>query len=403
MMKNYSPRLWSATFLVAGTSIGAGMIALPITTAQAGFIPSISIMALTWIIAMITGLCLIETGFWMKKSDAHIISMSSTFLGPWGKRLSWLLYLFIAYSSLIAYTAGGSDLIASALEKLFHIDLSKLQSNLLFMVFFAPVILISHKTLGKINSLFFILLLISYVLLIFMGTSEIKPELLYRQNWPQCVFSLPMLLAAFSFQMMVPSLHPYLHHHKPSLYFSIIVGTFLTFLIYLAWQLIIHGSIPLEGAHGLDAALEQGDATVHYFGIHMQNPYIEKVAAFFAFFALATSFLGISLGLFDFLSDGLNIPKTRTGSLILTGIIVLPTLFCSISFKRIFFLALDVSGGYGDALLTGMIPALMVWIGRYRMNKGSLESKMVGGGKTLLLCVFAFYAFVVLIETLMRI
>ena len=39
-----------AAFLIAGTSIGAGMLALPIKTAAAGFFPTIAMFIVVWCI-----------------------------------------------------------------------------------------------------------------------------------------------------------------------------------------------------------------------------------------------------------------------------------------------------------------------------------------------------------------
>ncbi len=41
------------------------------------------------------------------------------------------------------------------------------------------------------------------------------------------------------------------------------------------------------------------------------SPLLGAIADFFCFFAIVTSFLGIALGLFDFLADGLKIPRKK--------------------------------------------------------------------------------------------
>jgi tyrosine-specific transport protein len=58
--------------------------------------------------------------------------------------------------------------------------------------------------------------------------------------------------------------------------------------------------------------------------------------------------------------------------------------------------ALEVSGGFGDASLSGIIPALMVWIGRYHKNlRGNYQ---VAGGKGLLVAVFFCASYVLVIQ-----
>jgi tyrosine-specific transport protein len=67
------------------------------------------------------------------QEETHIISMSSRFLGKWGKRASWCLYLFICYASLVAYSAGGGLQIEKVMEYLTGWTLSRTLGCLIFM------------------------------------------------------------------------------------------------------------------------------------------------------------------------------------------------------------------------------------------------------------------------------
>jgi tyrosine-specific transport protein len=134
--------------------------------------------------------------------------------------------------------------------------------------------------------------------------------------------------------------------------------------------------------------------------MHGASGWVCVIAEFFAFFAIATSFLGIALGLFDFLADGLKIKKEGMGKVILALLIAVPTMVFATQFERIFILALETSGGFGDSILNGLIPVLMVWVGRYRM--GYLSHIQVPGGKLLLSLIFCFFLFSLLLEVMMQ-
>ena len=121
----------------------------------------------------------------------------------------------------------------------------------------------------------------------------------------------------------------------------------------------------------------------------MEGYWIGELAHFFAFFAIVTSFLGMALGLFDFLADGLKIQKKGWGNLILGLLIAVPTYFCATYFERIFLVALDATGGFGDSILNGILPVLMVWIGRYHLNYQG-PYKLIGG-KPLLIVLGLFF------------
>lgn len=386
----------SAVFLVAGTCIGGGMLALPIATGISGFLPSLVVMAICWFTMTMTALLLMEVSLWLEEG-AHVITMTSKILGPWGKRLAWVLYLFICYASLVAYAAGGGAQMASACDHYCQIPISKDWGALLFTLFFTGVIFVGNWFVGRINTLLFGAMILAYFALVGTGFSEVKPALLLHQYWPTSLIAVPLLLTAFSFQTMVPSLTPYLKRNVKALRMAIIGGTLVAMMIYLVWQWIILGIVPVEGENGLAQALAQGDMpATEFLRQHVTGKWVSIIAEFFAYFAIATSFLGIAMGLFDFLADGLKIKKDTMGKLIIGLLIVIPTLIIATRFERVFMTAMDASGGIGDSILNGIIPVLMVWKGRYLLGYSS--DFKVPGGKVLLIALGSFFVLSLSIE-----
>lgn len=389
----------SAMFLVAGTCIGGGMLALPVATGISGFFPSIIIMSICWIAMTSTALLLLEISLWMEEG-VHLITMTSRILGVPGKAVSWFLYLFICYASIVAYTAGGGIQISSAVHHYAGICLSKHIGSVIFLLLFGSVIYCGSRVVGRVNAVLFIAMIAAYFALVGMGIPEVKLELLSQKKWSGALLAVPLLLTSFSFQTMVPSLTPYLKRHAKGLRIAIIGGTFIAFLIYAIWQSLMLGIVPVDGPNGLAEALNRGEPATQFLREHVQNVWLCTIAEYFAFFAIITSFLGIALGLFDFLADGLKIKKDFLGRILLGVLIVVPTLIFATQFERIFLLALDTSGGFGDSILNGIIPVLMVWIGRYRM--GYVSEFKLPGGKIFLGIILCFFLFSLVLEILVQ-
>ena len=387
--------LISAMFLVAGTCIGGGMLALPVATGISGFLPSLLIMFVCWLMMTATALLLLEVTLWMEEG-AHVISMTSRFLGIQGKAVSWLLYLFICYASIVAYTAGGGIQIASAFNSYFGMPIPKDLGSVIFILLFGSVIYFGSHFVGRVNAVLFTAMIVAYVALVGTGIPEIKPHFLSQRRWSGAILAVPLLLTSFSFQTMVPSLTPFLKRHVTALRIAIIGGTFLSFVIYAIWQGLMLGIVPVEGPNGLAEALNRGEPATQFLREHVTSPWVYMIAEYFAFFAIATSFLGMALGLFDFLSDGLKIEKKGLGKIILALLIAVPTMIFATQFERIFIVALETSGGFGDSILNGLIPVLMVWIGRYRM--GYLSNIQLPGGKFALVLIFCFFLFALVLE-----
>lgn len=389
--------LLSAMFLVAGCCIGGGMLALPVATGVLGLAPSMLMMGLCWAAMTATGLLLVEASLWFEEG-AHVITMVTRLLGPVARGVAWLLYLYIGYASLVAYTAGGGDYIVAVVNSTLGLSVSKGVSCTLFAVVFGSILYLGNTLVGRVNTILFIGMIAAYALLVTVGIPEVKGDLLRYQNWSGATLAFPLLLTAFSFQTIVPSLTPYLNRNVRKLRAAVIGGTTIAFVVYSAWEVLILGIVPVEGTNGLAAALEQGQAATHFLSAAAESPWVAQVATFFAFFALVTSFLAIAMGLFDFLSDGLKIPRKGTGELALAIIILLPTLYFAVFYERAFLFALDTSGGVGDTILNGIFPVMMVWAGRYSFTYQTVPG--LRGGRIILLVLGAFYLFALLQEVL---
>ena len=392
-------RLLSAIFLVAGTCIGGGMLALPVATGISGFIPSTCMMALCWLAMTASALLLLEVNLWMKEG-AHVITMASTILGPIGKFVSWCVYLFISYASIVAYTAAGGSLVINGVDQIFGLSLAKEWGCFLFIFCFGGMIYLGHRIVGRVNTILFVAMIVAYFALVGTGFREVKTQLLTHRHWQTSFLAIPLLLTTFSFQTMLPSLTPYLKRNVWALRCAIMGGTTLTFIVYLIWQWMVLGIVPLAGPHSLIKALEVGEPITQFLREHVQSQWVSVIAEYFAFFALITSFLGIALGLFDFLSDGLKMRNEGKGKIFLSLLIIIPTFIFAAYFERIFLLALDTSGGFGDSILNGIMPALMVWVGRYGLKFP--DEHRTPGGKLLLIAVLAFFSFALVLETLIH-
>lgn len=365
---NNKGNFWGATLLISGTCIGGGMLALPVDTSLAGFIPSSLAMLVAWAFMTITALYLIEANLWMEEGT-HIMTMASRLLGKFGKYLSLLLFLFMGYASLVAYVTGGGKLIENLFINFLKIPIAHWEGAVLFTLVFGFILFMGTRFLGRINGVLVIGMIMAYLGLIISGVTEIKITNLMRESWGNIFSTLPILLTIFSFQMIVPSLTPYLKRDAQKCRNAILIGTFIPLVVYFIWQCIVLGSISFEGSHGLGFAKEQGHPATESIRHVIDNSVFVLFSDFFAFFAIVTSFLGIALSLYDFLADSLKISKKGIRKLGLGVLVLLPSLIFGIIFPRAFILALEVTGGFGDAILNGILPILMVYSGRYYLDK----------------------------------
>jgi len=375
-----SGTVFQGSLLIAGTAIGGGMLAMPVVTSLGGFIPSMMLFFVTWLFMAVTGLLLLEVCLWIK-GDTNFISMTHKTLGKWGEVFAWVVYLFFFSCLTLAYVDGCGQLVSS----LFSSFLPAWTGSVIFLAVFGPVVYVGARLIGRINVFLMAGLIVAFLMFVGLGFSYVKQGNLEHQNWLLSLKTLPIAFAAFGFQGTVPSLTRYLEYDKDKSRKAILIGSFFAFAIYVIWHWLILGIVPAK-------TLASGGSVVDPLKVVLNNPVISVVGEFFAFFALVTSFLGVTLGLRDFLADGLKIEKTPGGRACLCGLIFVPVLIGALIYPNLFIEALGIAGGYGGALLLGLLPILMFM---------RLPAKQISFcGKELLSLMIAFVIFELVLETL---
>lgn len=384
--------VFGGTLLVAGTSIGVGMLALPLATADGGFFPSLIIYALCWLFMLFTGLLILEACIWMPR-DSNLVTLSSHLLGKSGKAFCWIVYLFLFTCLMIAHVSGGGNVV----HQISAGNIPEWAGTIVYVLIFAPAVYLGTRTVDRLNLILMAGVLITYLLFVTAAVGHVNFDLLGRMKWPKAWAALPVVFTAFGYQSLIPTLMSYMNRNVKRVKTAIILGTAIPFIIYVIWEFLILGIIPAEGTGGLIEALHQGQNAVNPLGQYLHNSSLMTVGTAFAFFALTTSFVGISIAYVDFLADGLKVTKKGLTKLGLCAIIFLIPLIITLTNPGLFIQALNVAGGIGVALLLGVMPILMVWVGRYKKGH-SLIHQQVPGGKAFLALLMAFIVFELIIE-----
>ncbi len=375
------------TLLIAGTTIGVGMLALPVATGPGGFVPSAVIYLICWVFMLCTGFLLVEVSLWMPK-DTSFISMADRILGPVGRNIFWVVYLFLFVTVMIAHAAGGG----AVLLDITGWDLPKWVAILIYSTVLAPVVYLGARSVDRLNMGLISGVVICYFAFLAVSFNKVDFGLLSYSNWGKAWFALPILFTAFTYQIIIPTLMTYMERNVKKVRLAVFFGSLIPLAIYLIWEFVILGIIPLEGPNGLIEARKLGQNAIG--PLKQLVPQVFHIGKFFAFFALTTSFIPLALSFFDFMADGLKWEKKGMRRAVLcTAIFGIPMVI-AIAYPHIFLVALGYAGGISCALLFGLMPPLLAWIGRY-IKRYPQERPQLPGGKPLLVCLMAF-AFLIL-------
>ncbi len=377
-------KMIGGTLLVVGTSIGAGMLALPVATANMGFIGATLFLTLLWAFMTYGAFLILEVNLWLPRKT-NLVSMSKATLGLPGEALAWVTYLLLLYCLLAAYSAGGGDIIHHLLLSA-GLHLPEKMEAALFVTVIAGIVYRGITAVDHVNRFFMITKLAAFFALVFSAIPYIETNRLMRAQMQVSMTTLIIMVTSFGFATIVPSLRVYYEDNVKVLRRVIFVGSVIPLLCYVLWVWAMHGVLPQTGENSLSRILTGGHTTsalVEALSRALSNAWVTTFADVFTSFSVATSFLGVSLGLCDFLSDGLKVHKLGTRRWFILSLAFLPPLFIVWIDPNIFLKGLDYAGTCCIVLLA-LLPALMAWRGRYH-QKISTGYQVVGGRPALVL------------------
>lgn len=393
-MKN---RTLGSTFIVAGTTIGAGMLAMPLASAGVGMGVTLILLCAMWALMCYTALLLVEV-YQHVPADTGLGTLARRYLGRPGQWLAGFSMLFLMYALTAAYISGAGELLAASLSQWFNTSLSPSSGVLLFTLVAGGIVCIGTSMVDMFNRVLFSAKIILLVVMLALMMPHIHQANLLTLPVEKglALSAIPVIFTSFGFHGSVPSIVSYLNGDLRKLRWVFITGSAIPLVAYIFWQLATLGAIDSAtftalmanhaGLNGLLQAVRQVVA----------SPHVELAVHLFADLALATSFLGVSLGLFDYLSDLFQRNRKASGRLQSGLITFLPPLAFALFYPQGFVMALGYAG-VALAVLALLIPALLVWKSR-QLAAG--KGWQAAGGKPLLLLVMACGIGVIVIQAL---
>ncbi|XP_044460971.1 tyrosine-specific transport protein 2-like isoform X2 [Mangifera indica] len=381
VVENEKGTVAGAVALVICTSIGSGILALPQKASPAGILPSSILLIVCWGFLLIEALILIEINVNLRRkmrkkeqeNELEVISirtMAQETLGDSGGTLATITYVFLGYTSMIAYCSKSGEI-------LFHlINLPESASGFLFTALFTLLISIGGtQTTDQVNqwltaSMIGLLLAIEVVAVAFGGWSGLDG----RGDWGKVLAVIPVIIFSLVYHDLAPPLCAYLGGDLARLRASVLLGSLVPLLALLIWDAI---------ALGLSAQTNQFVDPVELL-MRAKWSGISFMVEAFSLLAVGTSIIGTLLSFSEFFKEQLKrlswhspFPQVPKESEAFTGLrnwwgrneisftamamVIAPTLFISTTVPDAFSAATDIAGGYCMTMLYGVLPPAMAW------------------------------------------
>ena len=384
------------TLLVSGTMIGAGMLAMPLTSAGIGFTFTVVLLISLWILLTYSALLFVEV-YQTTESDSGIGTLSALYFGNAGRVVSTTVMFVFLYALLAAYISGGGEILMKATQSTGLLGQEGVIANTspemtlkifigIFTVFFGSFVIISTKVVDGFNRLLFFVMLAALVVVMFVMFPKASVQNLMAMPLDNALIisAAPIFFTSYGFHGSIPSLVKYMEGDVRGLRIAIVAGSAITLVGYILWQLSTHGVLSqseftqiLKEKPTLYGLIE---ACRHITGSEI----IASAVQLFSALALVTSFLGVALGLFDCTEDmlrkGLHI---NAGRLLLGAITFLPPVLFAYFYPD--FIAALSYAGQMFAFFAVVLPVGLVWKARRRYP--NLPYRVAGGDIALIIAL----------------
>lgn len=377
-------KILTTALVVTGYMVGAGILALPINVGPAGLIPAVCGAVAVWFVMTCTGLIISRQPFLAENADADLPTLFEAVLGRSGKWLSVAANMLILYGLLTAYLAGVSSVAVNS----FHIPLPEWGIMVLYFCVITLLTSLGDSILRRGNALLMVLMWVLFGSLLILVVPHFQGIDIKATDMTFFTSGLPILVVAFNFHNVVPTLCHSLNNDRKAINGAIWLGSAIGFIMTLIWTVAVMLTLPMESTGGVDiiSAFKAGvPATVPLNKLIGSSTFV-NVSIAFAVVAMSTSYMATGAGLMNFIKD---VSAGRVRSRVAIWMMAfLPPLVVGVLYPNGFLSALNVVGGLGIGTLFGILPGVML-----------IKQGMPGSRKRLLgWAIVAFFSLVLAVE-----
>jgi tryptophan-specific transport protein len=379
------PSVTGGACIIASVCVGAGMLGLP--SAGAGAWTSWSSLAiiLTMIIMTVSGWMLLEA-FKPYELTASFNSVTKDLLGHKINVFNNLTVYFVGGILLYAYITS-SGLILSGL-----LGINSQFASVLFVLVFSCFVWHSTRAVDRISVVLIAFMVLSFVFGVSGLAANIDATRLFHSlteelgQAPYALAMLPVALTSFGYHHSVASMRAYYGEEQKAKQ-AILGGTLIALALYLLWLLSIFGNLPRNAFGPIIAKGGDVDVLLGALASVIESKRVSNAINLFSMAAILSSFIGVGLGVFDYLADLFKFDNSRQGRAKSWGVTFLPPLLLSLLFPFGFVVAIGYAGA-AATVWACIIPALLAKKSRELAPKGG--GFKAPGGQPMVVAVIVF-------------
>ncbi|MCF4173339.1 aromatic amino acid transporter [Vibrio sp. McD22-P3] len=383
MKKN--PSLIGGACIIASVCVGAGMLGLPSAGAGAWTIWSMLAIAITMVVMTISGWMLLEA-FKHYELKVSFDTVTKDLLGDKINLINNITVYFVGGILLYAYITSSGLILQDVL------GLNVKIASVLFVLIFSAFVWHSTRAVDRISVVLIAFMILSFVFGVSGLAVKVNMAVLFdtisEENAyaPYAMAMLPVALTSFGYHHSVSSMRAYYGEETKAKY-AILGGTVIALSLYFLWLFSIFGNLPRAN---FGPVIEQGgnvDALLKALGSVIESDKVANAINTFSMAAILSSFIGVGLGVFDFLADFFKFEDTKQGRTKTWLVTFLPPLVMSLLFPFGFVIAIGYAGA-AATVWACIIPALLAK--KTREVHAGADGFKAPGGQVMITLVITF-------------
>lgn len=358
MSKPVSPPVFTMSMLITGNLLGGGILAVPVILGPAGLIPALTGIFLMWGLMFYTALIYADQKSLVENETADLPTFFGREMGGGVKWITIIANLIILYGVLVAYLTG----VTSIIDNLFHLSLPKPLVLFFYFIIAAGLTSLGMGVLRRGNAVLMFFIWAAFAVLVFLTARHGEPQRLASMEWRFFPMGLPILVTAFHFHNLIPTICRTLNQDKRAIRRAIFMGTFTGVIMHSVWLVVVSAALPVEGpgqTNIMYALANNLPATVPLSQLFASNTFTQ-VGLAFAVVAMTAAFVANGTALMSFIRDLTTTHLNSQSRPLIWLFAFAPPLAVALMYPQIFLIAMNVVGGIGEDIIFGILPGIIL-------------------------------------------
>lgn len=395
------PSVFGGACIIASVCVGAGMLGLPTSGAGAWTIWSTVAICVTMAVMTLSGWLLLEV-YSTYDLRASFSTVTKDVLGSTVNAINNLAVYFVGGILLYAYTTASGGIVENLIKPWIDLGSSGLAiCSIVFVLLFSFFVWHSTRIVDRISVLLIVFMALTFAFSTYGLAANINLNTLLGIGGKDASYAkyaigmFPVALTSFGYHHSVCTMRAYYGEERKAKY-AILGGTAIALTLYLLWIFAIFGNLPRDQFAPVLASDGNLDVLLSALGGVIESNTVKQMINAFSIAAILSSFIGVGLGVFDYLADFFKFDNSKVGRAKSWAVTFMPPLIMSILFPLGFLKAIGYAGAVAT-IWTCMIPAMLAYKSRKQQAKSTFH---VSGGLPLIASIALFGIVVAIVHFL---